>query len=127
MYDDTTADVGEGLVSSSEGVIASIRKYLDACGPTQHLIGNILVELEPGGERATSKAYVHDLHLGTGTNADLTFQTLGDYHDQWEHDGDHWRMRHRKKHNHASIGSLAVFGTTPATDDQPRRDEVTDS
>jgi hypothetical protein len=39
-----------------------LRSYLDKCGHTQHLIGNVLIEI--GGDTATSRAYVADTHLG---------------------------------------------------------------
>ena len=58
---------------------------------------------------ATSRAYVSDLHLGRGSRRELTFSTLGDSHDRWEHDGERWRIRHRTKLNRGVIGSMDVF------------------
>jgi hypothetical protein len=109
MFDDTTADMGSGPLAGSEAIVGLIRTYLDACGPTQHLLGSILVSVE--GDHGTSRAYVHDMHLGAGDRAHLTFFTLGDYHDRWERDGARWRLRHRQKLNHASVGTLEVFGS----------------
>ena len=78
--------VGRGLrerevFATPDAVIGCIRHYLDKCGPTQHLLGNLLVEVD--GDHATSQCYVSDMHLGTGDKAHVTFSTLGDYHDQW--------------------------------------------
>jgi len=108
MFEDATADVGAGLLIGSAAVVDCIRGFLDACGPTQHLLGNILVQV--AGDEATSRAYVSDLHLGAGHRSHLAFSTLGDYHDSWERDGDGWRMRHRTKVNRAQVGTLEVFG-----------------
>jgi len=107
LFDDATADLGTGTLSGSDALIALIRRYLDACGPTQHLLGSILVDVD--GDEATSRAYVRDVHLGVGDRAHLTFSTLSDYHDRWERDGDRWRLRHRTKHNRAQLGSMEVF------------------
>ena len=108
MFADVTADVGTGPLAGSAAVVECIRGFLEVCGPTQHLLGNILVDVD--GDQATSRAYVNDLHLGTGSRSDLTFATLGDYHDSWERDGDRWRLRHRTKLSRATVGSLEVFG-----------------
>jgi hypothetical protein len=111
LLPDATSDVGTGPLHDTAALIAVMRSFLDACGPTQHLIGNVLIEVD--GNTATSRAYVSDLHLGTGEYADLTFSTLGDYQDGWEkHDGA-WRMAHRLKVNRATVGSMKVFASTP--------------
>lgn len=105
MADNATADLGTGLLASPQAVVDCIRQHLDVCGPTQHL----LVEVD--GDRAQSRCYVSDMHLGPADKAHLTFATLGDYHDRWERREGTWRMVHRTKHNRAAIGSLEVFGT----------------
>ena len=64
-----------------EAIVNLLRSFLDACGPTQHLLGNVLIEVQ--GDRASSRAYVSDMHLGSGVTEGQTFSTLGDYHDEW--------------------------------------------
>lgn len=108
LFDDATADFGTGTQTGSDAIIDSIRTYLDVCGVTQHLLGSI--EIEVDGVKASSRAYVHDTHLGAGDHSNLSFATLGDYHDEWERDGGTWRLRHRLKYNHGYIGTMAVFG-----------------
>ena len=109
MFDDATAELGAGPLVGNAAVAESIRGYLDACGPTQHLLGNVLVEVDLAAGTATSRAYVSDVHLGRGSRRELTFSTLGDYHDTWERDGDTWRIRHRTKLNRGVVGSMDVF------------------
>lgn len=109
MFDDATAELGAGPLEGSAAIAESIRGYLDACGPTQHLLGNVVVDVDLAAGTATSKAYVSDVHLGRGARRDLTFSTLGDYHDTWELDGERWRIRHRTKLNRGVIGSMDVF------------------
>ncbi len=108
MAPDATGELGTGPLASPEAVIGCIRHYLDGCGPTQHLLGNLLVEVD--GEHASSQCYVSDMHLGVGDKAHITFSTLGDYHDQWRRIDGVWRMTHRTKRNRAHIGSFEVFG-----------------
>jgi len=108
MAPDATGELGTGPLASPEAVIGCIRHYLDGCGPTQHLLGNLLIEVD--GEHASSQCYVSDMHLGVGDKAHITFSTLGDYHDQWRRIDGVWRMKHRTKRNRAHIGSFEVFG-----------------
>lgn len=109
--EDITADLGAGDLAGRAALVANMRAFLDDCGPTQHLLGNVLIEVE--GERASSRAYVSDMHLGTGEHSGLTFSTLGDYHDRWEYRQGEWRMCHRRKLNRAHIGDLRVLGPGP--------------
>ena len=108
LSDDVVAEMGTGRLEGPQAIIDLIRSYLDRCGTTQHLIGNIVVTVD--GDRATSRAYVHDSHLPPD-NASEVFFTLGDYHDRWERRDGCWRLVERIKHNRASVGPLKrVFG-----------------
>jgi SnoaL-like domain len=104
---DATADFGMGKLEGRATIVTFIRSFLDNCGPTQHLLGNLLVEVD--GARATSKCYVTDLHLGLGDKAHLTFSTLGDYHDSWQRVDERWRLSHRTKLIRAVIGDISVL------------------
>lgn len=106
-----TADFGTGQLSGRAALVAVMRSFLDDCGPTQHLLGNLTVEVD--GARASSRCYVSDLHLGTGEKAALSFQTLGEYQDQWECRDGRWWLTQRLKLNRAHLGSFAVLGPGP--------------
>ncbi|HQR04650.1 MAG: nuclear transport factor 2 family protein [Proteobacteria bacterium] len=108
---DATAEMGTGPLTGRDTIVALMRSFLDDCGPTQHLLGNVLIEVE--GDTARSRAYVSDMHKGTGDKAHLTFSTLGDYHDQWRRVEGVWRMSHRTKHNRAHLGDITVLGKGP--------------
>lgn len=109
--EDVTADLGAGTLTGRTALVTNMRTFLDDCGPTQHLLGNVLVEVE--GERASSRAYVSDMHLGTGERAGATFSTLGDYHDHWIKRDEGWRLCHRTKHNRGLVGDIGVLGAGP--------------
>ena len=107
LTDDATGELGTGPLVSPAEIVALIRRYLDHCGPTQHLLGNLLVEVD--GDRATSRCYVSDMHLGPAGKEHVTFATLGDYHDQWRRVDGAWKLSHRTKLNRAHVGSFDVF------------------
>ena len=107
MADSIKADFGTGEVQGSAAVIDFIRSFLDGCGTTQHLLGNIIIEV--AGDSATSRSYVSDMHLGKDTKSDISFRTLGDYCDEWKKTDGAWLMIKRVKDNRASLGSLDVF------------------
>lgn len=48
---EATADLGSGMISGREAIVDFIRGFLDACGPTQHLLGNVLIDVS--GDTAT--------------------------------------------------------------------------
>ena len=106
-----TAELGTGFLEGREALVKAIRAFLDDCGPTQHLLGNVVIEVD--GETATSRAYVSDMHLGTGDGTGLTFCTLGDYHDQWVHLDGRWQISHRQKLSQGYYGSLEALGPGP--------------
>lgn len=107
LLPDATADLGAGPLSGRDAIARFIAGFLDACGPTQHLLGNVLIEVE--GDEATSRAYVSDVHKGLGAKAEVTFSTLGDYHDQWRRVDGAWRLQHRTKLNRATLGDISIF------------------
>jgi hypothetical protein len=107
LLPDATADLGTGTIAGREAIVSFIRGFLDACGTTQHLLGNVLIDVR--GDEASSRAYVSDMHKGAGEKSHLTFSTLGDYQDQWRRVGGVWRLKHRKKHNRATLGDISIF------------------
>lgn len=102
-----TAEFGTGEVQGAAAIIELIRSYLDVCGPTQHLLGNILITVN--GDEARSEAYVSDMHLSRDPHSDLTFRSLGNYSDTWRLRDGSWRLTSRIKDNRALVGSMDVF------------------
>ena len=115
VWPDATADLGMGPIAGRAEIVAFIRTFLDACGPTQHLLGNLLIDV--AGDDATSRCYVSDMHKGQGEKSRLSFSTLGDYHDTWRRVDGHWRLSHRTKLNRAQLGDISVLGPGPRRTD----------
>lgn len=101
------ADFGSGEIVGVKAVIALIRSYLDNCGTSQHLLGNILIDVD--GDVATSESYVSDMHLPRDESRDIHFRTLGNYSDRWVKRDGCWVMTSRIKNNRALMGSMGVF------------------
>ena len=106
--DDVTANLGQGELAGRDTIVAFIRSFLDHCGPTQHLLGNVIIDVD--GDTAKSSAYVRDMHIGSGAQSDLRFYTLGRYYDDWQKIDNDWRMVRRVKQNPGYVGSLEIFG-----------------
>jgi len=105
---DASADMGMGELHGREHIVAFMRSFLDACGATQHLLGNLVVDVD--GDSASSRCYVSDMHLGMGEKANLSFSTIGEYHDRWQRSEGRWHMVYRRKLNRAHIGDISVLG-----------------
>ena len=107
MTDDVVAEFGTGEMSGRDTVIAFIQSFLDNCGTTQHILGNVIIDVD--GDKASSEAYVADMHLSKLPNNQDTFRTLGNYSDSWVKQGDTWLIKKRLKDNRATIGTMDVF------------------
>jgi hypothetical protein len=90
-----------------------MRSFLDDCGPTQHLLGNLTIEVDADGTHARSRCYVSDMHVGAGGDDQRTFSTLGEYVDDWRRVDGRWWLVHRRKHSRAFLGSFDVLGPGP--------------
>lgn len=112
LADDAEGDFGTGRVTGRSAVIGLVRGYLDTCGVTQHLLGNIVIDVS--GDRATSRAYIRDVHLDSVNDPATRMYTLGDYRDTWQRAADgSWQLVERVKINRGFVGTLEVFETKP--------------
>jgi len=107
---DVTFDYGEGEGAGIAALLTQFRKYLNVCGPTQHLIGSISLHLE--GARAQTQAYVQARHQGAAGKAHLFFDSNGDYIDQWEERDGAWLIVRRDVRWLMHMGDPAVLSFT---------------
>ncbi len=97
-YDDLdqifTTDVKHHYgVSGATGITSLkrlIRSYLGRCGPTQHLLGSIVVDVTEHSARTST--YVQARHQGRGLRAAFSFDANGVYHDVLERRPEGWRI-----------------------------------
>jgi hypothetical protein len=101
-------DFGTGRLIGRAAIIETIRDYLDACGPTQHLLANVIIDVH--GDTATTRAYIRDVHMNPASDPSTRFYTIGDYHDAWRRRADgSWCLIERVKANRGFVGTLEVF------------------
>lgn len=72
---------------------ANMRRFLDVCGPSQHLIGSIIVEVD--GDSAVSRAYVQARHQRKDDPLGPVFDANGEYVDRWQRQAQGWRIVRR--------------------------------
>ena len=102
---DVLFDYGEGEKSGIKLLTETFRKYLDPCGPTQHLIGSIAIEIP--GEFATSSAYVQARHLSKDGSSYR--DSNGEYKDFWRKHSKGWLIVERRVEWPISIGDPDFF------------------
>jgi hypothetical protein len=87
-------DYGRGYVGQGIEILTEhMRGFLDLCGGTQHLLGNVTIDVD--GRRAVSRAYVQARHQRVDDQGGAVFDSNGEYVDQWEKRADGWRIVHR--------------------------------
>ena len=106
--DEVTFNYGDGREQSGiEAMRRQFRRFLDVCGPSQHLIGSVIVELD--GDRAISHAYVQARHQGAGDRGHLFLDTNGEYVDRWERRPQGWRIVRRDCSWAIHMGDFSVL------------------
>jgi 3-phenylpropionate/cinnamic acid dioxygenase small subunit len=92
---EASADYG-GMhrLQGREPIVAMIRAHLDGCGPSQHLLGNLVVDVNDGA--VESRVYVRAAHRGAGSMQDLTYESMAEYQDRWISTPSGWRIAHRR-------------------------------
>lgn len=90
---DLTFDYGQGEEAGITALEQRMRQYLDVCGPTQHLLGSIIVDVT--GDEAVSRAYVQARHQRRDDPAGEIFDSTGEYVDRWLRRSEGWRIIRR--------------------------------
>jgi 3-phenylpropionate/cinnamic acid dioxygenase small subunit len=104
---DLTFNYGAGEQAGLEALRTTMRRFLDVCGATQHLIGSIIVEI--AGDQAVSRAYVQARHQGKGDPAGAVFDSSGEYVDRWARRPEGWRIIRREAAWQMHTGDPAIL------------------
>lgn len=92
--DDISFNYGDGKEQQGISALSSnFKTYLDPCGPSQHLLGSIQLELM--GDEAVTRSYVQARHQGAGGKSDRFLDSNGEYIDQWKRQANGWRIVRR--------------------------------
>lgn len=107
--DDVIFDYGGGREGVGLDALRDMfRRYLDRCGPSQHLLGSIIVDLT-NSERPVSSSYVQARHSGRGELSREWFDTNGEYRDTWRCDRGAWYIIRRMADFPLMVGNPAVI------------------
>ena len=105
---DVAASYGGRELTGLDALTRWIRRFLDHCGPSQHLIGFVHVELSE--ERATCETQVRVIHRGAGDRMSLTpYESIGSYHDELVRTDAGWRIASRTFDVRMELGDRAVL------------------
>lgn len=109
LAEDARGEFGTGWQEGRFAVMGLIRGYLEKCGATQHLLGNIVIDVT--GDDAVTRTYIRDVHLNSDDDPATRMYTLGDYRDTWRRSKNgSWSLIERSKINRGFVGTLNVFG-----------------
>jgi SnoaL-like domain len=118
---DVTFDYGNGQEKVGLSAMrAQFQQYLDGCGPSQHLLGSVMLTFE--GDEAITSAYVQARHQGKGEKADRFLDTSGEYIDRWQCRDGRWLVVRRDARWFMNMGDPTAlleegeeFEISPAT------------
>ncbi len=107
--EDVTFDYGLGEQAGMPALTVNMRRFLDVCGPSQHLIGSISIEVARGCRSAVSRTYVQARHQRPDDQGGSVFDSNGEYVDQWALRPEGWRIVRREAHWHTHSGEAAII------------------
>lgn len=90
-----------------DDVVAVMRRHLDGCGPTQHLLGNHRITVD--GDTGRSLAYARVYHQGAGPMQGRFFECMGEYDDRWVRLPEGWRLSSRTFDMRITLGDIDVL------------------
>jgi ketosteroid isomerase-like protein len=105
--EDAEADFIElGVFKGRQTISDLISSVLTQCSVTQHLLGNINIEVE--GDTASASCYLSALHVGLGDYAAETMTVWGEYKDKLVRTSEGWRIVHRTLVSMYSEGDIGL-------------------
>ena len=110
--DDASATYGGHARPDRAAILAMLRNNLGGCGPTQHLLGNLGVDITTadGLHTVNSRIAVRAAHRGAGEKRHETYECMGQYQDRWCKTDQGWRIAHRQMVVAFEFGNRRVLG-----------------
>jgi 3-phenylpropionate/cinnamic acid dioxygenase small subunit len=87
-------DLGGGVHHGVEAITAVVDRALEPFSATQHLITNVVVELD--GDEAAATCYLQAHHVAHPPDGTTRFVVGGIYRDRLRRTADGWRIVHRE-------------------------------
>ena len=105
--DSASVEYGGWPLQDRAAILTMLRKHLGGCGPSQHLLGNLQVEVTDG--KVSSRVSLRATHRGSAELEPLYYEAIGEYHDQWELTPGGWRISFRQMRMLMETGSRKVL------------------
>jgi ketosteroid isomerase-like protein len=107
--EDAVADfIGMATCEGRGAITDLVKGVLLQCSVTQHLLGNINIEVD--GDHAKAVCYLSAMHAGLGDYASKTLMVWGEYTDQLTRTTDGWRITHRTLKTMFAEGDIGLNG-----------------
>lgn len=90
-----------------DDIVSVMRRHLDGCGPTQHLLANPRVWVD--GDTARSATYARVYHQGGEQKPGRFFECMGEYDDHWTRTPHGWRLASRAFDMQITLGDFDVL------------------
>ena len=100
--------IGIGEFEGREAIAGLISSVLTQCSVTQHLLGNINIEVSANTAKTT--CYLSALHVGIGDYATEMMTVWGEYSDELVRTADGWRIAHRTLTTQHATGDIGLNG-----------------
>jgi ketosteroid isomerase-like protein len=84
-----------GRIDGVDGIVDRARGALEPLDASQHLLGNVLVEVAPDGTTARCTSYFQAQHVRAGAPGGDTYVIAGSYTDTLTRTADGWRIAER--------------------------------
>ena len=98
---------GAGTHQGAEKIAAFIERALSQCGPTQHLLGSIEVDVK--GDAATANCYLQAIHVGKRAGYEGKVLTVwGIYRDRLVRTPEGWRIQYRELETTHADGDIGM-------------------
>jgi SnoaL-like domain len=107
---DCVIDYSTGAhIAGPDAMVDLVRRVLDRSGPSQHLVGNFVIELD--GERARASCYVRTFIAGapTGPVSDGAYENFAVYNDELIRTDEGWQVAKRRADIVHERGDRRVF------------------
>ena len=107
--EDVVCEFDAGAVEGRSALLEMLRSMLGGSGPSQHLLGNHVVEVT--GDTARCVSQVRAFSAGVGDASGRTYELFGEYRDELVRTRDGWRIARRRMHVRHEMGDRAVLSS----------------
>jgi hypothetical protein len=115
---DGSYDFGFGRVFRGPDELRTLLSRVEVYRATSHHVGNIVVDVDPSGDTARSRAALYAYHVRRADESEV--HVWGQYHDRFVRVGGVWLVQERKLRIAAERGTIPEDGRATLYEPLPR-------